>query len=83
MYTMYTTYMSKVKMLKLIVQLQELAKSEWGEEYLDCDCGHDYDACKCDCYMCEKGWLLTEMHEIHEWERQLLPLITARKPLEK
>lgn len=55
-----------------------MSKKEWGEDYIDCDCGHDTELCKCDCYMCEKGWRLTKMNEIHKWEEKLLPIITER-----
>lgn len=67
------------EMAILIQRLQELAKEEWGTEYLDCDCGHE---CKCDCFMCTDGWKLTEYLEIHSWEKQLLPFVTSREPLE-
>lgn len=76
--------MSRIdEIVELVIKLQELAKAEWGEEYLDCDCGHDRDTCKCDCYMCEKGWRLMEHLEIHAWEEKLLPIITSRNPGEK
>lgn len=79
-----------LKIRQLAAELQVLAKEEWGEEYLDCDCGHNDGAneryqegvCRCDCFMCTDGWKLTEMLEIHEWEKQLLPIITSRNPLE-
>jgi len=64
----------------LVIKLHKLAKEEWGEEYLDCDCGHDKSFCKCDCFMCEQGWQLTEYLEVHGWEKKLLPLLTSRNP---
>lgn len=74
--------MSRLDEIKqLVVKLQELAKAEWGESNYDCDCEHDPEACKCLCYMCKSGWQLTEMYEIHDWERKLIPLVTSRRPL--
>lgn len=60
---------------RLTEEIQRLAKEEWGEQYIDCDCGHE---CECDCYICTDGWGLTEYREIHTWEKELMPIITSR-----